>query len=284
MCVLFWGASFASMKVAVGEISPFVAVWFRLVFGMFIVVPAALYRGEFRRPFRDEVVPLVVLGFLGIAFHQNIQFAGMREAGVANSNWLIAATPAAVAILAWIFLKEKLNPLAIIGLLASGAGVLLIVGGGTRGLGAFNPRAAGDILIAVSAVNWAVFQILSRRMLKDSSPTFSILWMNIFALAIQSGIVFIFSPRDFSGLLNVSVGGWCAVVFLGCVCSGLCYILWYDGLAVLTTAKVSAFLFLQPVIGVLVAYFFMGERFTYLIYIGGALVLSGVWMVNNGKN
>jgi drug/metabolite transporter (DMT)-like permease len=284
LCVLFWGASFASMKIAVGEISPLLAVWLRIAIGMFVIVPAAMARGETRRPFRDEAVPLLLLGALGVAFHQNIQFAGMRGAGVANSNWMIAATPSLVAALGWIFLKERVSPLAAGGLVTSIAGVLLVLGTGTKGLGIFTPKGTGDLLIAISAVNWAAFQIMSRRLLRGSSPTFSVLWMNIFALIIQSVIVFMLSPQKFSSLLDVTVGGWCAVVFLGCVCSGLCYVLWYDGLAVLTAAKASSFQFLQPVFGALVAYFLIGERFTFWIYIGGALVLSGVWMVNNGKN
>jgi drug/metabolite transporter (DMT)-like permease len=50
---------------------------------------------------------------------------------------------------------------------------------------------------------------------------------------------------------------------------------------VLTAAKVSAFQFLQPIIGVLAAYLLVGERFTIFTYLGGSLILAGVWMVNN---
>jgi drug/metabolite transporter (DMT)-like permease len=284
LCVFFWGASFASMKIAVGEVSPFLAVWLRIVFGMSVIIPTAVLRGELRKPFRDEVIPLLFLAFLGIAFHQNIQFAGMRDAGVANSNWMIAGTPAIVAFLGWIFLKEKPNMLAIIGLVTSGIGVLFVLGRGTEGMGIFSPKGTGDLMIAISALNWAVFHILSRQLLRDHSPAFAILWMNIFASIMQSLLVFLISPQNFSGLLHVTVGGWCAILFLGCVCSGFCYVLWYDGLSALPAARMSAFHFLQPVIGVLAAYFFMGERFTLFIYIGGAMILAGVWMVNNGKN
>jgi drug/metabolite transporter (DMT)-like permease len=284
LCVLFWGASFAAMKISVARVEPLLAVWLRISFGLFLIVPAARYRGEFRRPFRDEAVPLLVLAFLGIVFHQNIQFAGMRSAGVANSNWMIAATPAAVAILGMIFLKERVNAAAALGLLFAGVGVLLVIGLGTKGFEIFATGGTGDLLIAISAVNWAVFQIMSRKLLRGCPPTFAVLWMNIFAFLMQSLAVFIFRPQDFWGLLHVPMGDWCVILFLGCVSSGLCYILWYDGLSVLAAARVSAFLFLQPVVGVIVAYFFMGERFTPYIYAGGAMILAGVWLINNAKD
>jgi drug/metabolite transporter (DMT)-like permease len=284
LCVLLWGASFAGMKIAVARVEPLLAVWLRISLGLFLIIPAARYRGELRRPFRDEAVPLLVLAFLGVVFHQNIQFAGMRSAGVANSNWMIAATPAAVAVLGAIFLKERVNAAAVLGLLSAGAGVLLVIGLGTKGFEIFGTGGSGDLLIAASAVNWAVFQITSRRLLRGCTPTFAILWMNIFAFLMQSLAVFVFWPQDFWGLLHVPMRDWCVILFLGCVCSGLCYILWYDGLSALTAAHVSAFLFLQPVVGVVVAYFLMGERFTPYIYAGGAMILIGVWLINNAKD
>jgi drug/metabolite transporter (DMT)-like permease len=269
------------MKIAVGEISPFLAVWFRILFGLLVIIPAAIYRGDCGRPFRDEVIPFLTLAFLGVAFHQNLQFTAMRSAGVANSNWMIAGTPAFVALLSWIFLKEKLNRLAIAGLVISGLGVLLILGLGTQNPEGAANRGFGDFMIAVSAVNWGVFQILSRRMLKNHSPAFSILWVNLFAMIMQSTLIFFIAPQTFSGLLDVSVRGWCSVIFLGCVCSGLCYLLWYDGLSALPATGASVFMLLQPIFGALVAYFLTGERFTVFSYVGGALTLMGIWMVNN---
>jgi drug/metabolite transporter (DMT)-like permease len=284
LCVFFWGASFAAMKISVARIEPLLAVWLRMLLGLFLIIPAARYRDEFRRPFRDEAVPLLVLAFFGIVFHQNIKFAGMRSAGVANSNWMIAATPAVIAVLGVIFLKERLNAAAVLGLSSAGVGVLLVIGLGTKGFEIFRAGGTGDLLIAVSAVNWAVFQVMSRKLLRGCAPTFAILWMNIFAFLMQSLAVFVIRPQDFWGLLHVPMSDWCVILFLGCVCSGLCYILWYDGLSVLTAARVSAFQFLQPVVGVIVAYFFMGERFTPYIYAGGVMILIGVWLINNAKD
>ena len=73
------------------------------------------------------------------------------------------------------------------------------------------------------------------------------------------------------------------MLFLGCICSGLCYIFWYDGLSVMPAARVAAFQFIQPLFGVLVAYFITGERFTPFILFDGTLTLCGIWMVNHGK-
>ena len=282
LCVFFWGASFASMKIATGEVTPPLAVFMRIFFGMPILIGAVLTRREFALPGRREVPALVFLGALGVVFHQNIQFYGMQSAGVANANWMIAGTPSVVALLGWIFLKERLGAVQIAGLLLSGFGVLLVVGLGTRGLGMFALTGTGDLLIAISAVNWAVFQILSRKLVTARPPTYTAFWINAAALAIQT--VFVAATRqDVSQLARITSTAWGAMLFLGCICSGLCYILWYDGLSVLPAARVTAFQFLQPVLGVILAYFLMGERFTPFIFAGGALIILGVWMVNRRR-
>ena len=45
-------------------------------------------------------------------------------------------------------------------------------------------------------------------------------------------------------------------------------------------AKLMVFQFLQPLVGVVVAYFVIGERFTPWLFLGGAMIVSGVWTVN----
>lgn len=282
-CVFFWGASFASMKMATAEATSLVAVLMRISLGIPVLLAAMLARGEWALPKKREIIPLFVLGAVGVAFHQNLQFYAMKTAGVANANWLIAGTPAVVALLGWVFLKEKLGPLAVAGLFVSGFGVLLVVGLGTRGLGMFALSGWGDAMMAISAVNWAVFQILSRILVTSRPPTYTAFWINIFAVAIQIALV-AGTGQDMTQLCRLSPQSWGAMFFLGCICSGLCYVLWYDGLSVMPAAKVTAFQFLQPIFGAFVAYFLVGERFTPFIYIGGVLIMIGVLMVNKRRS
>jgi drug/metabolite transporter (DMT)-like permease len=79
---------------------------------------------------------------------------------------------------------------------------------------------------------------------------------------------------------NLTVNGWMAVGFLGIFCSGLAYIAWYDALKVLTTAQTGVFLYIEPLVAVVVAFFMLGEPITPASLIGGAVILFGVWLVN----
>ena len=284
VAVFCWGVSFASMRIVVSELNPLVGVWARILLGMPVLLFAIIRRGECRFPSKNEWPILIFMGFLGILWQQGIQFWGMRTAGVANATWMIAGTPALVALMGWFFLKEKLSPRGITGMGISAFGVLLVVGLGTQGSNIFNRSASrlGDVLIILSSLNWALFQILSRKLMLRIRPAFAIFWLNTVALCLAT-LPIIGDPMSVTQLFFLSPKAWGALLFLGVFCSGLCYVLWYDGLAVLSAARVSAFQFFQPLVGAAAAYIMIGERFTWYLVIGGTMILFGVWLINGQK-
>jgi drug/metabolite transporter (DMT)-like permease len=81
------------------------------------------------------------------------------------------------------------------------------------------------------------------------------------------------STNSFAQIRNLTFNGWMGVTFLGVFCSGLAYIAWYDALQALTTAQTGVFLYIEPLVAVVVAFFVLGEPIT-------AASLIGVWLVN----
>jgi len=74
----------------------------------------------------------------------------------------------------------------------------------------------------------------------------------------------------------LSLAGWSGVLFLGLSCSGVAYIFWYDALAVAGASQVAAFLYLEPIVTVIVAASLIGEAVTWATLVGGATILIGV--------
>ena len=279
--VTIWGGSFASTKYALAQAEPMVILWLRLIIGMPILFAGLLWERSIRLPSIKEAVALFLMGFQGIFFHQAIQSYAMKTAGAANANWMMIATPALVAILGRIFLKEKISGRGICGMILAAAGVALVIGRGTvatANSGGFG--SIGDLIILLSVLNWAVFLIVSRRVLtKDLSPAFVIFWEMLFALIAATPFAII-TGSDFSVIPSFTMGTWAALIFLGAFSSALAYIFWFKALSIFTVAKVAVFQFLQPIAGVVISYFLVGERFTPWLFIGGTMILCGVWLVN----
>lgn len=284
LAVAFWGGSFAGAKVALAEASPMMVLFLRSVVSLAVLVPIARRFGELSLPTKRQALTLAFMGFMGFYFHLGIQTVAMRTAGSATANLQMAAAPALTALMAAFFLKEKLTKDGILGIVLAFLGVALVIGLGTRGAHGFSACRVGDFLITVSAFNWAAFMVITRWLFRDGAypPVFTILWEILFTIIMCSATL-LFEGEDFSAVLRFSAPTWIAVCSLGLFCSGLAYVFWYYAASKLPVAKLMVFQFFQPLVGVVLGYVLIGERFTPLLFIGGAMIISGVWAVNRKR-
>lgn len=277
--VLVWGASFVATKVALRQVSPVTVVWLRFAIGMIILGTATLLRGQFALPGRREVGYFALLGFLGITFHQWLQSTGLQTAQATTTAWIVASTPIFMALLGWLVLSEKLSWRLVLGILVAVIGVLLVVSKGdltSLVSGRFGTR--GDLLVMLSAPNWALFSILSRRGLKRYPATGMMFYVMGFGWVFSS--ILFFSGNGLAQLHKLSLDGFLSIGFLGVFCSGLAYIFWYDGLKALPAARIGAFLYVEPFVTVLTAALILHEPLLGISLLGGAAILMGVWIVN----
>jgi drug/metabolite transporter (DMT)-like permease len=294
--VIVWGASFVATKLALADIFPITIVWLRFLMGVIILGVAVTMRKQFALPDKREWAYFSLLGFLGITLHQWLQSNALRTSAAGTTAWIVSTTPVFMALLGWILLKEGLGWLKTIGIFLAFAGVLVVISKGdlsSVSIGKFG--APGDKLILVSAINWAVFSALSRRGLKSYPASLMMFYVMVIGwlfstLLFFMGPIFASLPNDlvrlylsgpgWSDIAHLTSSGWMGVTFLGIFCSGLAYIAWYDALKVLTTAQTGVFLYIEPIVTVVVAFFILGEAITPALLIGGAIILFGVWLVN----
>jgi len=274
-----WGGSFVATKIALRDIDPFTLIWVRFGIGVVILGAAVWKRGQIRMPPLPDLGYFALLGAIGITFHQWLQSTGLLSAQATTTAWIVASTPVFMALLGWIFLKEGLGLLPAAGILVAASGVLLVVSRGdlqALSIGQFG--APGDLLILISAPNWAIFSALSRSGLNRYPAASMLLFVMGFGFLFSS--FFFLSGPGLGDLLNLSPEGWGAVLFLGIACSGLAYIFWYDALQALPSAQVGAFIYLEPLVTVVVASVVLAEPLYWAALIGGAVILLGVWLVN----
>jgi drug/metabolite transporter (DMT)-like permease len=92
-----------------------------------------------------------------------------------------------------------------------------------------------------------------------------------------------FATSSFEPITHIPANGWIAISFLGVFCSGIAYFFWYDALQELPVAQTGAFLYIEPIITVIVAAIVIGEPIVLTSILGGLTILVGVWMVNKRR-
>jgi len=276
--VLVWGASFIATKLALRDLAPVTVVWMRFAIGVLILGVATGIRKQVSLPKKQDIFYFCLLGFLGITFHQWLQSTGLQTVQASTTAWIVATTPVFIAILSWIFLRERLLWLQITGIILATMGVLLVVSkGDLRALFSGHFGTTGDILILISAPNWAVFSILSSRGLKKYPATQMMFYVMAIGWLLTS-ILFL-SSGNVADIRHITSSSLIGVGFLGIFCSGMAYIAWYDGLQALPASQIGAFLYLEPLVAVLVAWAVLGESLIPISLLGGAVILLGVRLV-----
>ena len=277
--VTFWGASFVATKVALRYLPPVTVVWLRFAMGLALLGLTVAARRQFVLPRRADLPYFALLGLIGITFHQWLQSNGLVTARATTSAWIVATTPIFIALLGWLVLKEKLTGFQALGIFFAVFGVLLVVTrGDVRALAGGQGITPGDFLVMISAPNWAVFSILSRRGLQQHPAARMMFYVMAFGW-VGTSLLFLFNPH-FDAILRLPLDGWLSVLFLGIFCSGLAYIFWYDALKSIPASQVGVFLYIEPLVTVIVAWAVLGERLTWVSLLGGFIILAGIWMVN----
>jgi drug/metabolite transporter (DMT)-like permease len=277
--VAVWGASFIATKLVLRQVSPATVVWLRFLIGVIILGAAVISRKQMALPNYKDLAYFALLGLIGITLHQWLQSTALQTSQAGTTAWIVATTPIYIALLGWLSLKERLGWRRVAGIALATLGVLLVV---TRGYlaslvqGSFG--APGDILILLSALNWAVFSVISRHALKNHPAARMMFFVMLFGWLFSS--ILFFSGPGLRQVSQLTLNGWLGIGFLGIFCSGLGYIFWYDGLQVIPASQVGVFLYLEPLVTVVVAAIVLGEPLLLATLLGGAIILLGVWLVN----
>ncbi len=279
LAISFWGASFVATKVVLRQASPLTVIALRFGMGVLVLAVVVAARREFRWPGRSDVGWLVLLGLNGVTVHQLLQASGLVTTTATNSGWIVALTPIFAALLAWLILREPFGRVQVLGLAIALLGAWLVISRGQLSRGLLNiPATPGDFLVLLSSPNWALFTVLSKRIVGRLPPALTLMyvmlagWLAIVPLFVLSG--------GLNQVPHLTGAGWGGVLFLGLLCSGVAYVFWYDALDVAGASQVAAFLYIEPFVTLIVAAGVIGEAITWASLVGGAIILLGVWLVN----
>jgi drug/metabolite transporter (DMT)-like permease len=280
--VVVWGGSFIATKIALAEIAPVTVVWLRFAMGVAVLGAVVAQRRQLFRPSARDFGYFAMLGFLGIAFHQWLQSTGLVTSQASTTSWIVASSPIFMALLGWVVLRERLGWLSAGGIVLAAFGVLVVVSkGNLSAVTAGRFGEPGDVLILLSAVNWAVFSVLSRRGLQRHSSAGMMFWVMTVGWLLTT-IPFLAGPGPVD-ISRLSPAGWSAMAFLGVACSGIAYVFWYDALRVLPAGQVGALLYLEPLVTVVIAAAMLQEKVLPATLGGGAAILVGVWLVSRER-
>ena len=276
LAVVFWGTSFVATKTLLVEIKPITIIILRLIIASVLLTFIAI---STKRNFSLNLKShgwIFILALVAV-FHLWIQVTGLQFTTAANTGWIIGTAPVFMAIMGLIFFKEKITLLGFFGIMLAIFGLLLLFGkGDITNIGLIENK--GDLLVLGSAFTWGVYSTVNKKISLTYSPLMTILYLFLMMATII--IPFNLNSETIASVVHLSRIGWLLILFLGLFCSGVAYVIWAQALRDMESAKVGAFLYLEPLVTVAAAGFFLNEEITWLMVFSGLLITIGVFLVN----
>ncbi|MDR3160326.1 MAG: DMT family transporter [Spirochaetaceae bacterium] len=303
-CVLFWGISFVSTKIARAVFPPMSLGALRfalaLVFLFFIKkrTPGAEHLS------RRDLPLLAGAGLSGVTLYFFFENTGVALISASEASIIVAAIPALTLAVEWLGAPGGLLLRRVRGLLAKGEGAAARPGSPSappqskplwgRWLGTLisiigvaltaggpadpaSPSAAGGHILGYlcmggAAVSWVAYCFLSRPLFGRRSRIFIVYWQTVFGFLGFIPFAVFEAPQWGKPDLRIVLH----VAFLGILCSALAYWFYAHSLAVLGIPLSALFLNFIPVVTVAVGYVVLAERLRPVQWAGAALVLAGV--------
>lgn len=266
LAAILWGANFNLSQLVVHEMHPLLAGAGRFVLAALVMwAVAAAWRHKV--PLLRHWRAYFLLGLVGIGGFNLLFFMGMAATSAVNGALIMATNPLVTALLAALFLGEKLGRVQLLAMPVALAGVGVVILGGGVGL----HLALGDAAMIGANLAWALYNVLARRLMPAESGianTAGIMTMGAAVMALGGlavgGPSQIPSPLALAALAFMAVGG-----------SAVAYLLWNAGISRLGAARTSVFLNLVPVSTMTIAAL-GGQPPSGLQLAGAALVLAAI--------
>lgn len=277
LVVAMWGLVFVAIARVLRSIDPIqlVVIRFTLIAavfaGMFVVLPD-------RRPrlngWRDWAL-FAAMGVIAVPGAQLTIVNGQRYLSPPLVSLVVTTSPAFAAIIAAIWLKERIVSWQAIGFVIAlvGVAVVILAGSGTSTLSVDNPW--GAALTVLSPMSWAVYTVLTKTLTGRFDPIAAV------GLAMITGSLSMLPlfPHAVAGLGDITPTGWGWMAFLVVGGTVVPYLVWWRALRHLTAATTTAYMYGIPVAALFWSWAVLGIVPSAVSLLGGAVIIAGVTMI-----
>ncbi len=256
------------MRVASPEFGPLTLIWLRVSIAALVLLPLLISRQELGLVLRNwsrflfvgattSAIPFTLLSYVALTVN-------------AGTTSLLNATVAMFsAIVAWVWLNEKLTMIGIFGVSLGFVGVFIIA---SPESGENFQNLALPVLAAMVATCLYAFGVSYNRLyMKGFSSVTSAAGSQVFAALFMFPFGVWFWPETLP-----SAESWYSVIALGIFCTALALIMFFRLIKIIGVANSTSVAYLIPVFAIIWGAIFLGEDITPRMLIGGVFILLGV--------
>lgn len=277
-----WGSTFLAIRIGVREVPPFLLAAMRFCIAGLILYIWLIARGE-RSPSRREWVSAFWLALLMFPLDYGLLFWAERRIPSGLAAVMLATIPAFMALSEIILLRTQRMTFRLAAALLVGlAGVAVLMSPSVT-LGGAPIDRRGAVALLVASVTWSMAASLTRKLPLPSSKA-----MSSGAQMLVGGILLVLVSAllgEFRGfrLLSVSRDAWLSLAYLVVAGSVIAFTAYVWLIHHHSPTKVGTYAYVNPVVAVILGYFFAGEPLGLRTILGTLFVLVSVLLITTSR-
>jgi drug/metabolite transporter (DMT)-like permease len=275
----FFGSLPVIGKVVLAAIPAVSLVGFRVGITALILIAVQLFRRRLWLQDRSDYWRLGVLSIFGITLNQMLFIGGLSLTKASNTSLLAVTIPIFTITIGAMIGTERLRRAKVFGIALAAAGVVFLID--PRNASFSSETTLGDFLIILNSLSFGIYVATSKEVITRNGAFRSMMWVFIFAslICVPAGI-YSLSSIDVSVVEPVI---WLMVLYIAIVATAGPYLLNAYALSKVNASIVSVYIYLQPIIGFILAVILLGEKVDLKFIAAAMLVFGGVYLVTRRR-
>ena len=268
-----WGANFFAVQYGTAHMPGLAFNTSRMALGAAVMLVTALVTVREPWPSRDDTIRLLAYGVIGNGVYQYFFVQGLSRARSGSASLILAASPAALALLGWATRTEKMTRFLIAGVALSVAGVVMVMLGDNIAPATTGTR-LGTFYLTLAMLTWAVYATLLRPLTQRVNG------LHLTLLTLLGGLIplLVLTGPDLlaTSWTALTWRTWAAMAYAGIGAIAVAYLIYYHGLKKIGATRTSLYSNLQPFVAILVAWQFQNDRPTIWQLMGFLCITGGL--------
>ncbi len=276
---LFFGSAPVLGKVALQTFPSFAIVGFRVGGAALAFYFLQRIRGNLRFDKKIHYLYFALFSCFGVIFNQLLFFKGLSLTSATNTSLLAVMIPVFAFLISALIGNDKVTWQKTLGIIIAACGVIYLIN--PRGASFSSLTTQGDILIILNSFSYAIYVAVSKKLISHYGALKSIAWLFLFGSIVNVPVgLYSLSAVNLS---EVSLSAWLTVAAIVLFPTILAYYWNTWALARVEPSVVAVYIYLQPLIGTLLAIFILGEQWQPRIFLAMVLIFSGVYLVTRKR-
>ncbi|ELY99910.1 hypothetical protein C482_09088 [Natrialba chahannaoensis JCM 10990] len=276
-----WGGLYGVSKWGFDAVPPLTLAFLRVAVGAVALLTVVHLVYPRRRFSRRDLLSFTVLGAV-VAVSLATQFVGTALTTASQGSLITVLTPIFTILLGVSLLGEELSPRLIAGIIIATAGTVVVLSGQYHLAELAGVATTGILMLLLASATWALYTVLGKPLIERYSALETATYSCVAAVPILAVLVPVELARTEASLSSIPVTPELivAVLYLGLLGTAAAWYLWYKGLEYVDASVISAFFFVQPVVGAIFGAAVLGESLGSRFVLGGAVMAVGVYLVS----